>query len=116
MALDVPYRSIPDMFLKRVAATPDSQAFGHPGAGRLRAGLARPGAGRRRGPRPSRPACTASASAARTAVAILANTRLDWVVADLGIMCAGGGDHHGLPDDRARGRLLHRRRLRLEGA
>ena len=31
MALDVPYRSIPDMFLKRVAATPDRQAFAHPG-------------------------------------------------------------------------------------
>ena len=36
MALDVPYRSIPDMFLQRVAATPDAHAFGHPAAGRLR--------------------------------------------------------------------------------
>ena len=30
MALEVPYRSIPDMFLKRVAATPDGQAFAVP--------------------------------------------------------------------------------------
>ena len=30
MALDVPYRSIPDMFLKRVAATPDRHAFALP--------------------------------------------------------------------------------------
>ena len=33
MTLDVPYRSIPDMFLQRVAATPDRRAFGYPGPG-----------------------------------------------------------------------------------
>ena len=32
MALEVPYRSIPDMFLRRVAATPDHQAFARPTA------------------------------------------------------------------------------------
>ena len=32
MTLEVPYRSIPEMFLKRVAATPDSHAFGGPDA------------------------------------------------------------------------------------
>jgi long-chain acyl-CoA synthetase len=89
MALDVPYRSIPDMFLKRVAATPDREAFGHPvpddsGAAWLTwaqvserakavaAGLRGLGVGH------------------EDRVAILANTRLDWVIADLGIMCAGG--------------------------
>src|SRR6266545_955810 len=30
MALDVPYRSIPDMFRRRVAATPDRAALGYP--------------------------------------------------------------------------------------
>src|ERR1043165_3190470 len=30
MALDVPYRSIPDMLRQRVAATPDRDALGHP--------------------------------------------------------------------------------------
>ncbi|PZG01389.1 AMP-dependent synthetase/ligase [Micromonospora deserti] len=89
MALDVPYRSIPDMFLKRVAATPDRDAFAHPAAddsgpvwlsweqvGRrakaVAAGLHGLGVGQ------------------EDPVAILANTRLDWVIADLGIMCAGG--------------------------
>jgi long-chain acyl-CoA synthetase len=88
MALDVPYRSIPDMFLKRVAETPENQAFGHPApddsgpvwltwgeigtrAKAVAAGLH--GIGVRGEDR----------------VAIIANTRLDWVVADLGIMCAG---------------------------
>jgi long-chain acyl-CoA synthetase len=31
MALDIPYRSIPDMFFRRVADTPDRHAFGYPG-------------------------------------------------------------------------------------
>jgi hypothetical protein len=30
MSLEIPYRSIPDMFLKRVAATPDRDALAHP--------------------------------------------------------------------------------------
>ncbi|WP_446210627.1 AMP-dependent synthetase/ligase [Micromonospora sp. IBSANI012] len=89
MALDVPYRSIPDMFLKRVAATPDRHAFAHPGpddsgpvwltweqvgqqAKAVAAGLHVLGVGQ------------------EDPVAILANTRLDWVIADFGIMCAGG--------------------------
>ncbi|MFC8620406.1 AMP-dependent synthetase/ligase [Micromonospora purpureochromogenes] len=89
MALDVPYRSIPDMFLKRVAATPDRHAFAHPGpdesgpvwltweqvgqrAKAVAAGLHALGVGQ------------------EDPVAILANTRLDWVIADFGIMCAGG--------------------------
>ncbi|MEU4780332.1 long-chain fatty acid--CoA ligase [Micromonospora sp. NPDC023633] len=89
MALDVPYRSIPDMFLKRVAASPDRDAFAHPA------------------PDDSGPVWLSWEQMARRAkavaaglhglgvgledpVAILANTRLDWVLADLGIMCAGG--------------------------
>ncbi|WP_179801001.1 AMP-dependent synthetase/ligase [Micromonospora purpureochromogenes] len=89
MALDVPYRSIPDMFLKRVAATGDRHAFAHPGpdesgpvwltweqvgqrAKAVAAGLHALGVGQ------------------EDPVAILANTRLDWVIADFGIMCAGG--------------------------
>ncbi|MFI6264213.1 AMP-dependent synthetase/ligase [Micromonospora sp. NPDC051006] len=89
MALDVPYRSIPDMFLKRVAETPDRQAFAHPAADdsgpvwltwqqvghrakAVAAGLHGLGLG------------------LEEPVAILAPTRLEWVIADLGIMCAGG--------------------------
>lgn len=89
MTIDVPYRSIPDMFLRRVAATPDRQALGHPAADgsgvrwltwsqvrdrarAIAAGLHRMGVG------------------LEDRVAILSSTRLEWVLADLGIMCAGG--------------------------
>jgi long-chain acyl-CoA synthetase len=89
VAVDVPYRSIPDMFLKRVAATPDRHAFASPA------------------PDDSGPVWQTWAQIATQAkaiaaglrglgvksedrVAILANTRLEWVLADLGIMCAGG--------------------------
>jgi long-chain acyl-CoA synthetase len=87
MTLDVPYRSIPDMFLQRVAATPDKNAFGYPTpddgiawvtwsqvaerAKAIAAGLTTLGVG------------------SQDRVAILANTRVDWIVADLGVMCAG---------------------------
>ncbi|WP_155374698.1 AMP-dependent synthetase/ligase [Catellatospora vulcania] len=86
MTIDVPYRSIPDMFLQRVAASPDARAFGGPDADNapvwytwaqiaerakaIAAGLTTLGVGK------------------EDRVAILANTRLDWIVADLGIMCS----------------------------
>ncbi|MFG1674923.1 AMP-dependent synthetase/ligase [Micromonospora sp. NPDC049282] len=89
MALDIPYRSVPDMFLKRVADSPDRHAFAHPAqddsgpvwltweqvgqrARAIAAGLHGLGVG------------------LEDPVAILANTRLEWVLADFGVMCAGG--------------------------
>ncbi|BFU45986.1 AMP-dependent synthetase/ligase [Krasilnikovia sp. MM14-A1004] len=89
MALDVPYRSIPAMFLHRVAATPDKQAFAGPNADdtgmdwltwtqvkdkafALAAGLVELGVGR------------------EDRVSILSNTRLEWILADLAVNCAGG--------------------------
>ena len=89
MALDIPYRSIPDMFLKRVAESPDRDAFAHPAADdsgpvwltwrqvaerakAVAAGLRELGVGH------------------EDPVAILAGTRLEWIIADLGVMCAGG--------------------------
>ncbi len=89
MVLEVPYRSIPDMFLKRVAATPDRQALARPTADdtgldwltwaqvadrakAIAAGLHELGVG------------------VEDRVSILANTSLDWVLADLGVMLAGG--------------------------
>ncbi|HZN18682.1 MAG TPA: long-chain fatty acid--CoA ligase [Micromonosporaceae bacterium] len=88
MKLEVPYKSIPDMILARVAKSPDAQAFGHPGpdgsavwltwaevasrAKAIGAGLRSLGVG------------------SEDRVAILASTRLDWILADFGIMCAGG--------------------------
>src|SRR4051794_2005670 len=85
----LPYQSIPDMFRKRVAATPDGRALGRPGDGdgaapvwvswsdadtrarAIAAGLVDLGV------RPE------------DRVAILAGTRVDWIIADLGVMCAG---------------------------
>jgi long-chain acyl-CoA synthetase len=89
--LEVPYASIPDMFLQRVAATPDRDAFAYPAAGpdgqehpvwltwrqvsdrasAIAAGLHGLGV------------------APEDRVAIASNTRVEWVLADLGIMCAG---------------------------
>jgi long-chain acyl-CoA synthetase len=88
MALEVPYRSIPDMFLKRVAATPNGRAFAVPNAddsGMVWRTWAEVGA-----------RAKAVAAGLRSLgvgledrVAILANTRYEWIVADLGVNCAG---------------------------
>jgi long-chain acyl-CoA synthetase len=89
MALEVPYRSIPDMFLQRVAATPNGRAFAVPNADdtgmlwhtwaqvgerakAIAAGLLELGIG------------------LEDRVAILSGTRFEWVLVDLGINCAGG--------------------------
>ncbi|GLY01926.1 MULTISPECIES: long-chain fatty acid--CoA ligase [Actinoplanes] len=88
MALEVPYRSIPDMLFQRVAKTPDSRAFAAPNADdsgpawltwrqvgerakAIAAGLHGLGVG------------------IEDRVAILSNTRLEWVLVDLGINVAG---------------------------
>jgi long-chain acyl-CoA synthetase len=88
MALEVPYRSIPDMFFKRVAATPNGQAFATPNAddtgmvwhtwaqvseraSAIAAGLRTLGIG------------------LEDRVAILSGTSYEWILADLGINCAG---------------------------
>jgi long-chain acyl-CoA synthetase len=88
MALEVPYRSIPDMLFKRVAASPERDAFGHPAPDdsgpvwltwsqvgsrvkAIAAGLRGLGVGH------------------EDRVAILASTRLEWILADLGVLCAG---------------------------
>ncbi|WP_436521917.1 AMP-dependent synthetase/ligase [Actinoplanes sp. HUAS TT8] len=88
MALEVPYRSIPDMLFQRVAKTPDARAFAGPNADdtgmnwltwrqvgerarAIGAGLRELGIG------------------LEDRVAILSSTRLEWVLADLGINVAG---------------------------
>src|SRR5687767_8809595 len=86
----LPFRSIPDMFLKRVAQTPDTRAFAAPPPGDV-------------GPPVwltwQQTADRATAIAAglhglgvrnEDRVAILSGTRLEWILADLGIMLAGG--------------------------
>jgi long-chain acyl-CoA synthetase len=87
--LELPYRSIPDMFLHRVAETPDRRAFGGPAAddagepvwmtwGEVGERARAIGAG-----------LTTLGVAPEDRVAVLSSTRLDWVLADLGIMLAG---------------------------
>ena len=88
MTLELPYRSIPDMFLRRVAATPDRPAFARPAAddsepvwltwAQVSTRATAIAAGLR-----------ALGVEAEDRVAILAGTRLDWILADLGVMCAG---------------------------
>src|SRR5215469_12329304 len=87
MALSVPYRSIPDMFRQRVAATPDREALGHPTPDEQVAWLTWAQVGQQAyaiaaglvglGVRPE------------DRVAILSSTRVEWILADFGIMCAG---------------------------
>jgi long-chain acyl-CoA synthetase len=88
MSLAIPYRSIPDMLAQRVAATPDARAFGYPDpdggigwmswadvgarATTIAAGLLGLGVG------------------PEDRVAILSSTRVEWLLADFGIMNAGG--------------------------
>jgi long-chain acyl-CoA synthetase len=87
--LELPYRSIPDMFLHRVAETPDKRAFAGPAPGdagdpvwitwrqvdeRARAIAA---------------GLTTLGVQPEDRVGVLAGTRLDWILADLGIMLAG---------------------------
>ncbi|MFC7532744.1 AMP-dependent synthetase/ligase [Actinoplanes sp. GCM10030250] len=89
MALEVPYRSIPDMLFQRVAKTPDARALAAPNSTdtgpewltwrqvgertkAIGAGLRELGIG------------------LEDRVAILSNTRLEWILADLGINVAGG--------------------------
>ena len=88
MALEVPYRSIPDMFLQRVSATPHNRALAWPNADdtgmnwltwsevgdrakAIAAGLRSLGVG------------------LEDRVSILSGTRLEWVLVDLGVNCAG---------------------------
>jgi long-chain acyl-CoA synthetase len=84
--LQVPYKSIPDMFLQRVAATPDARAFASPGAAGPEWFTWRDISDR---------ACAIAAGLhtlgvrPEDRVAIACNTRVEWVLADLGIMCAG---------------------------
>ena len=103
-------RSLAEMFRMRVEATPDRVAFLYP---------TDPGWGtltwRDVERRVRAIACGLRALGLddEQRCAILATTRLDWVLCDLGIMCAGGGDDHDLPLEYVRRVRLHPQRRRV---
>ncbi len=80
-------RSLADMFLRRIAATPDRDAFLYP---------TEPGWGRytwrEAGDRVRAIACGLRSLGVELEqrCAILSSTRIEWVLVDFGIMCAGG--------------------------
>ncbi len=81
------YRSVPDMLLSRVAASPGKVAFQYPGgSGWAQATWAE------FGERVRAVSCglRALGLADEERCAILSGTRYEWIVADLGIMCGGG--------------------------
>ena len=82
-----PYRSIPDLFFARVAATPDASAFLHPEEGAWKSLSWRETASRVR-----ELACglLSLGLSAGDRVAIVSATRLEWILADLAVACAGG--------------------------
>jgi long-chain acyl-CoA synthetase len=82
-----PCRSVPELFLERIRATPEAPAFLHPENGAW-ATLS----WRETGRRVRELSCgllSLGFSAGETA-AIVSATRIEWVLADLAILCAGG--------------------------
>src|SRR5438067_8936103 len=81
------YRSVPEMFLARVAATPEREAFAGPGPHGSPAWLTWRQVGGRA--RAIAAGLYSLGVRAEDRVAVLAGTRVEWILADYGIMCAG---------------------------
>ncbi len=81
------YRSVPQMFLQRVARTPDREAYLYPDGDGFT-----PLTWRQVGERVKALACGLRALGLKDEErgAILSSTRLDWILADLAILSAGG--------------------------
>jgi long-chain acyl-CoA synthetase len=82
-----PYRSIADLFLARVTATPDAPAFLHPEEGAWKSLSWRETASR---VRELASGLLSLGLSAGDRVAIVSTTRLEWILADLAVACAGG--------------------------
>ena len=87
MATVTTARNVSELLLERVAATPDAEAFLSPEEGGWRATT-----WKQFGERARNVSCGLRALGLlpEQRVAILAGTRLEWIVADSGIICAGG--------------------------
>src|ERR1017187_752758 len=82
-----PYRSIPDLFFARVTATPDAPAFLHPEDEAWKSLSWREPASR---VRELASGLLSLGLSAGDRVAIVSTTRLEWILADLAVACAGG--------------------------
>ena len=80
-------RSVPEMFLRRVQATPDSEAFLHPDGDGWKAMTWRQTGDRVRA---IAGGLLSLGLLPEERCAILSSTRIEWILADLGILCAGG--------------------------
>ncbi len=82
-----PPRTVPELLLDRVAATPDEEAFRYPVADRWESLTWRQALERIR-----TVACALLAKGVEPEqrCAILSSTRVEWVLADYGVLCAGG--------------------------
>ena len=87
MATVTTARSVSELLLERIAATPEAEAFLAPEDGGWRGTT-----WKQFGERARNVSCGLRALGLlpEQRVAILAGTRLDWIVADSGIICAGG--------------------------
>jgi long-chain acyl-CoA synthetase len=80
-------RSVPDLLQQRIALTPDTEAFFTPEAGSWRAWT-----WKQFGQRVRNVACGLRALGLKPEerCAIVSSTRLEWAIADAGLLCAGG--------------------------
>jgi long-chain acyl-CoA synthetase len=79
--------NVPELFLARVGRTPDAEAFRHPVDGGWRSLTWREAEARVRAVASG---LRALGVAPGQVCAILASTRIEWILADYGILCAGG--------------------------
>lgn len=84
---DIPPRTVPELFLDRVGRTPDAEAFRYPVEGGWRSLSWTETEARVRGVSSG---LRSLGVEPEQVCAILSGTRIEWVLADYGILCAGG--------------------------
>ncbi len=102
------FHTVPELFLHRIGATPNGVAFMYPDGGGWKSVNWREFGEK---VKQASMGLRALGLSNEQRVAILAGTRFDWVVADLGILCARRRHHHHLPVEHPRRLRLHHQRL-----